>query len=125
MSQQTPITPAHFFWNAAAQEAGLYGDFWLDAYNRYLEAVQQDPSPSSGKWDIERTVRVPSRQGPVDVLVREQMEGREFSVLRFTVFPASDSPEPPQLERWYFHADDENKTPVLAEGALLDYINHW
>ena len=46
MAQETHIIPADFFWNAAAQEAGFSGQFWLDAYNCYLDAVQRDPSPS-------------------------------------------------------------------------------
>ena len=127
MAQQTRVTPANFFSNAAAQEAGFSGQFWLDAYNRYLDAVQQDPSPSFDKWEAERTVRVPFQQSHVDVLVRPQPEGREFSVLRFTVFPASDDPEPPQLDRWYWHGNDRNETipPVLPEGALLDHLNRW
>ena len=43
MAQETRITSADFFWNAAAQEAGFSGQFWLDAYNCYLDAVQRDP----------------------------------------------------------------------------------
>jgi hypothetical protein len=126
MAQETRITSADFFWNAAAQEAGFSGQFWLDAYKRYLDALQRDPSPSFDIWEVERTVRVPSESGHVDVLVRIQPEGREHCALRFTVFPAGDGPDPPRLERWYFHGDEEKETPpILGEGALLDYMNRW
>ena len=94
MAQETHITPADFFWNAAAQEAGFSGQFWLDAYNRYLDAVQRDPSQSFDKWEVERTFRVPFESGHVDVLVRMQPDGREYCALRFTVFPAGDGPDP-------------------------------
>jgi hypothetical protein len=126
MAQETRITPADFFWNAAAQEAGFSGQFWLDAYNCYLDAVQRDPSPSFAIWEVERTVRVPFESGHVDVLVRMQPEGREHCTLRFTVFPAGDGPDPRQLDRWYFYGDEEKETPpILGEGALLDYMNRW
>jgi hypothetical protein len=126
MAQETHITPADFFWNAAAQEAGFSGQFWLDAYNRYLDAVQRDPSQSFDKWEVERTFRVPFESGHVDVLVRMQPDGREHCALRFTVFPAGDGPDPRQLDRWYFYGDEEKETPpILGEGALLDYMNRW
>ena len=126
MAQQTRITTADFFWNTAAQESGFSGQFWLDAYNRYLEAVQLDPSPSFDIWEVERTLRVPFEGGHVDVLVRAQPDGREYSVLRFTAFPASDGPEPYQIERWYWFEDNEKETPpALGEAALLDHRNRW
>ena len=126
MIRQMRITPDDFFWNAAAQAAGFFGPFWLEAYHRYLDAVQRDPCPSADKWDVERTVRVPLRHGHVDVLVRTQPEGREYCVLRFTVFPASEEPEPRQLDRWYWYGEDETETlPILGEGALLDERNRW
>lgn len=126
MDQQTSTTPADFFWNAAAQEAGFSVQFWLDAYNCYLDEVQRDTSPSFEKWEVERTVRVPFGPGHVDVLVRMQPEGREHSALRFTVFPAGDGAEPRQFDRWYWHGDDEKEIPpVLGEGVLLDHLNRW
>ena len=127
--QQTRITPADFFWNTAAQEAGFSVQFWLDAYNRYLDEVQRDPSPSFDIWEVERTVRVPFGPGHVDVLVRLQPEGREHSTLRFTVFPAADGPDPRQFNRWYWYEHEENEgkeiPPILGEGALLDHVNRW
>ena len=126
MAEQTNIGPGDFFWNAAAQEAGFSGQFWLDAYNLYLDAVERDPSRSLDKWEVERTVRAAFRDGQVDVLVREQPEGREYGALRFTVFAAGDGPEPRQLDRWYWHGQGEEGTPVvLGEGVLLDYVNRW
>ena len=126
MTQQTSITSASFFLNAAAQEAGLSGQFWLDAYNGYLEAMRNDPSPSLPAWEVERTVRVPFGDSQVDVLVREQPEGQEHSVLRFTAFPAGNGTDPREFDRWYFYGDGENEIPpVLGEAALLDHNNRW
>ena len=126
MTRQTRITSADFFWNAAAQEAGFSVRFWLDAYNRYLDEIQRDPSPSFDIWEVERTVRVPFGSGHVDVLIRTQPEGREHGALRFTVFPADDGPEPRQFDRWYWYEDEGKETPqVLGEGALLDHVNRW
>ena len=126
MTQETVVTPADFFGNAAAQEAGFSGQFWLDAYNRYLDEVQADPSRSFDKWEVARTVRVPFGQGQVDVLVRTQPEPREYGILRFTVFPAADGPQPRQIARSYWYGDNAKDTPpVLAEGALLDYSIPW
>ena len=126
MAQQTRIKPADFFWNTTAQEAGLSGQFWLDAYNLYLEAVLLDPSRSFDKWEVERTVRVAFGGGHADVLVRAQPDGREHSVLRFTAFPAGDGPEPPQIERWYwFESAEKEAPPLLGEAALLDHANRW
>ena len=88
MVEQTDITAADFFWNAAAQDAGFSGALWVEAYQRYLDAVEQDPSRSlEERWHTPRTVRVPFRQGHVEVLVRTQPDGREYCALRFTAFP--------------------------------------
>ena len=126
MAQQTRITVADFFCNTAAHEAGFSGQFWLDTYNRYLDAMRRDPSPSLAKWEVERTVRVPFQGGHVDVLVRMEPEGREYASLRFTVFPAGDGPDPRRMKRWYFHRNEEKEMPpILGEGGLLDYMNRW
>ena len=126
MAQETRRTVADFFWNTAAHEAGFSGQFWLDTYNRYLDAVQRDPSPSFAKWEVARTVRVPFESGHVDVLVRIEPEAREHGALRFTVFPAGDGRDPRQMDRWYFYGDEEKETPpILGEGALLDYMRRW
>ena len=126
MVEQTDITAGDFFWNAAAQGAGFSGPFWVEAYERYVRAVEQDPSPSLDKWDVARTVRVPFRQGGVDVLVRTQPDGREFSVLRFTAFPDDGAPEPRQVDRGYWYEGDRKETrPVLGEAVLPDAVNRW
>ena len=126
MTQQTDITSADFFRNAAAQEAGLSGQFWLDVYNGYLEAMRNELYSSPGAWEVERTVRVLFEGSHVDVLVREQPEGREHSVLRFTAFPAGNGSEPREFDRWYFYGDGGNEIPpVLGEAALLDHSNRW
>ena len=74
------------------------------------------------------TIRVflPGRD-TFDVLVRVEPEAREHGALRFTVFPASDEPDPRQIDRLYFYGDRERKKmpPILGEGALLDYLNRW
>lgn len=127
MVEQTRITAADFFWNAAAQDAGFSSSFWVEAYQLFVDAVEQDPSPSlDGRWHTARTVRVPFQQGQVDVLIRTQPESREHLVLRFTAFPASDGPEPRQLGRGYWYQGDGQETrPVLGEAVLPDTWNRW
>ncbi len=126
MTEQTRITPADFFCNAAAQEAGFSGQFWLDAYNLYLDAVESDPTPSFDKWEIERTVLVPFRGSRVEVLVRDQPDGREYSVLRLTAFPAGEGSEPRRIDRWYLLGAGGEETPApLGEAVLPDYIHRW
>ena len=126
MTQKRRITVADFFWNAAANEAGFSGQFWLDTYNRHLDAVRRDPSLSLDKWEVGRTIRVPFQGGHIDVLARVEPEAREHGALRFTVFTASDGPDPRQMHRWYFLINEEKEIPpILGEGALLDYMNRW
>lgn len=125
MDEQTGMTAENFFWNAAAQESGFSAQFWLDAYNRYLGDVELDPSPMFEAWEVERTVRVPFGSGQVDVLVRIQPDGREYAVLRFTVFPAAEGPEPRRFDRWYWYGSGEETPPALGEAALLDYAHRW
>ena len=127
MFQQAPISAASFFSNAAAQEAGLSGQFWLDAYNRYVDAMEQDTAPFFERWEMERTVRVPFKQDYFDVLIRSLPEGREFCPLRFTAFPASGEPQPPNINRWYWYDDSKYEDPslTLPEATLLDYTNRW
>ena len=125
---QHQITPADFFCNSSAIEAGFTGGFWFQAYQAYQDAVTRDPSRSLEKFDYERTVRLPFRGGYVDVLIRVHPEPREYRVFRFTAFPASDGPEPRQIKRWYWsgYGDEEKEDrPVLGEGALLDESDRW
>ena len=126
MTQERVVTYADFLTNAAARDAGFSGQFWLDAYKRFEDKVEADPSRSFDKWEVARTVRVPFEQGHFDVLVRVQPEPREYGILRFTVFPASDEPQPRPIDPDYWYGDDAKEDrPVLAEAALLDYINRW
>ena len=126
MVRPPPITPEHFFQDAAAERAGFSRQFWLDAHNLYGDAVEQDPSQSLSKWDVPRTVRLPFGEGHVDVLVRTQPDGREFVAVRFTAFPAGEEPEPRQVGRWYWQGDDDKETrPILGEAALLDAMHRW
>ena len=122
MARKFPITAADFFSNPPAQEAGFTGEFWHRAYNLYLKEVNRDPSRSLDKFDVPRTIRVSHGQGEIDVMVRMEPESREHGALRFTAFPASDGPEPRQVDRWY---EPDETRPVLGEGALLDAMNRW
>ena len=127
MVRKAAGTPGNFFSNPAAREAGFTDHFWHQAYERYLDAVSRDPSPSLERFDVARTVRLPFGQGYVDVLVRVHPEPREFRVMRFTVFPAADGgPEPRQVSRWYWREGPEQETrTALGEGALLDSSHRW
>ena len=68
-------------------------------------------------------LRVPSKGGPVDVLVRCQPEPREYLILRFTAFSAGPGPQVHQLSG-DFRSDGESR-PVLGEAALLDARHSW
>ncbi len=124
MDNQSGITPKDFFSNAAAWEAGFTEQFWYQAYQLYLDATDRDPDPSFDKFDQPRTVRMPFKEGYVDVIARVQPEPREYRIVRFTAFPAAGEigSEVHQIDRWYF--DDENR-PVLGEGAMLDENFRW
>ena len=69
MTHQNETTPGDFFWNASAQDAGFSGQFWLNAYNLYLDAVERSPDRSLDRFFDAYTVRVPFGQGHVEVLV--------------------------------------------------------
>ena len=127
MVRRAADTPGDFFSNPTAREAGFTDNFWHHAYQLYLDAVRRDPSPSLDKFDVARTVRVPFRQGHVDVLVRVNPDPREFRVMRFTAFPAADDrPDPRQVSRWYWQEGPEQETrAALGEGALLDSSHRW
>lgn len=123
MANQTAITPKDFFSDPAARETGFTEQFWHRAYTLFLEAANRDPSPSLEKFDLPRTVRMPFKQGHVDVMIRVHPESREFRTVRFTVFPAGNEPEVAQVDRWYFY--DGESRPVLGEGALLNEGRRW
>ena len=114
-------TPSDFFVNAAAREAGLSNDVWHQAYTLFKrEADKEMPFDA---YERERTFRVSSKGGPVDVMVRCQPDPREALILRFTAFPAGPGAEVRQLSRAY-RRDGESR-PVLGEAALLDARHSW
>ena len=114
-------TPADFFVNASAGEAGLSAAVWHQAYVLFRREADKDMTFEA--FHRERTVRVPSSLGPVDVLVRCQPDPREALILRFTAFPAGPGEEVHQLSRVY-RRDSESR-PVLGEAALLDAGRSW
>ncbi len=129
---QQDITPDDFFCNSAHRgrihRPILVPGLPFQAYLAYLDAVTADPSHSMKKFDYERTLRLPFREGYVDVLIRVHPEPREYRIVRFTAFPASDGPESRQIERWYWQrygGDEKEDRSVLGEGALLDESHRW
>ncbi len=114
-------TPADFFVNAAAREAGLSNDVWHQAY--VLFRREADKEMTFDAYERERTVRVPSKGGAVDVMVRCQPDPREALIFRFTAFPAGPGAQVRQLSRAY-RRDGESR-PVLGEAALLDVRHSW
>ena len=124
MDSHPGITPRDFFSNAAAREAGFTEDFWYQAYQLYLDEAGRDPGLSLEKFDRPRTVRMPFKQGYVDVIARVQPEPREYRIVRFTAFPTEGEggSEVHQVSRWYRL---EESRPVLGEGALLDENARW
>ena len=124
MYSKPPITPKDFFSNAAALEAGFNNHFWYEAYQLYLEQAHRDPSRSMEKYDDPRSVRMPFKEGCVDVIARVQPEPREWRIVRFTAFPAAGESGPETLPIKLWHFEDESR-PVLGEGALLDENFRW
>ena len=114
-------TPSDFLVNSAAREAGLSNDFWHQAYTLFRREADKEMTPDA--YERERTFRVPSKGGPVDVLVRCQPEPRETMILRFTAFPAGPGAQVRQLSGFY-RLDGESR-PVLGEAALLDVRHSW
>ena len=114
-------TPADFFVNAAALQAGLSNDVWHQAYTLFRR--EADKEMTFDAYERERTVRVPSKGGAVDVMVRCQTDPREALIMRFTAFPAGPGAEVHQISRAY-RRDGESR-PVLGEAALLDARHSW
>lgn len=118
-------TSQDFFSNAAARDAGFTEQFWYQAYQLYLDEAAQDPDRA---WDIKltrpRSIRMPFREGYVDVIVRAQPESREWVIMRFTAFPADGEDGPDAGQSGWWHPHDEKRTP-LGEGALLDTNMRW
>lgn len=125
MVDQQQITSKDFFSNAAARDAGFTEQFWYQAYQLYLDEAARDPDPALDiKYTRPRSIRMPFREGHVDVIVRAQPESREYVIMRFTAFPADseDGPDAGQSGWWYIH--NEQRSP-LGEGALLDENGRW
>ena len=125
MFHQPDITSRDFFSNPAAREAGFTEQFWYQAYLLYQDAANQDPDRSLAKYDRPRSIRMPFGDGHVDVIVRVQPESREHRIIRLTAYPAEgeDGPHAVQTNRrWYV---DNEKRPVLGEGAFLDENVRW
>ncbi len=125
MVHRQTTTSQDFFSNAAARNAGFTEQFWYQAYQLYQHEAAQDPDPA---WDIKltrpRSIRMPFREGYVDVVVRAQPETREYVIMRFTAFPADgeDGPDADQSGSWYVHNE---KRPALGEGTLFDVNARW
>ena len=125
MNYRQTITPNDFFSNAAARNAGFTEQFWYQACQLYLVEADRDPDPALDvKYTRPRSIRMPFREGHVDVIVRAQPESRDYVIMRFTAFPADgeDGPDAGQSAWWYPH--DEKRSP-LGEGALLDENARW
>ena len=123
MYNRPDITPQDFFSNPAAREAGFTEDFWHQVYRLFLYEADRDPDRSLEKYDVPRTIRMPFKQGYVDVIARVQPEPREYRIVRFTAFPADEEGGPEaQDERWYSEGESR---PALGEGALLDDNGPW
>ena len=125
MVQQQSITPNDFFSNPAARDAGFTEQFWYQAYQLYLDEAARDPDPALDiKYTRPRSIRMPFREGHVDVIVRAQPEPREYVIMRFTAFPADgeDGSDADQSGWWYVHNEQR---PALGEGALLDENVWW
>ena len=124
MDSRPKITPKDFFSNAAAWEAGFTGHFRHQVYQLYLEAVERDLDQSIEALYWPYNIRMPFKQGHIDVVVRTQPEPREHPVHRFTAFPAAGESETQAfpVERWHF---PHEQRPVLGEGAMLSGIFKW
>ena len=119
----TPDIPSGLiFSNAAAREYGFTDEFWVEVCELYEKALANDPRKSFDVLDKERTIRRSFRGQPVDVLVRNHPDAREFKQLRFTAFLADANEDSPEIPRWYMDSDDRT---VLGEAVLLDYAYDW
>ena len=122
MTESRSIPPASFVTNAAARAYGFTDEFWLEVYTRYEEVLVNDPDISLSKIERARTIRMPFREGSVDVLVRCQPRPYEELVMRFTAFSVADGDEFKEISRWYWY---DGPREVLGEAALLDASNRW
>ena len=125
MNHRQTITSQDFFSNAAAWNAGFTERFWYQAYQWYMDEASRDPEPALDiRYTRPRSIRMPFREGYVDVIVRAQPDSREYVIMRFTAFPtgSEDGADADQSAWWYV---ENEKRPVLGEGALLDENARW
>lgn len=122
MTESQSTTPASFLTNAAARAYGFTDEFWLEVYTRYEEALFSDPDNYLNAIERSRTIRMPFREGSVDVLVRCQPKPYEELIMRFTAFPVADGDEFKEISRSYWY---DGPREVLGEAALLDASNRW
>ena len=122
MPRKEPLSPGDFFTSTAARKAGLTDEFWLEAYKLFIEEARRGLNPRGNPFHVERTFRVPFREGHVDVLVRSQPEPREWMILRFTAFPSADEREVQQVDRFYMSCESR---PALGEAVLPDAGWRW
>ena len=119
----TPDIPSgSIFSNTAAREYGFTDEFWVEVCGLYEKALAADPRKSLAVLDLERTVRRSFRGQPVDVLVRNHPDAREFQQLRFTAFLADDNENAPEIPRWYMDRVDRR---VPGEAVVPDYAYDW
>lgn len=122
MTESQSTTPDSFVTNAAARAYGFTDEFWLEVYTRYEEALLDDPDNYLNKIERSRTIRMPFREGSVDVLVRCQPRPYEELIMRFTAFPVARGDEFKEISRSYWY---DGPREVLGEAAPLDASNRW
>ena len=125
MVNRQTITSQDFFSNAAARDTGFTEQFWYHAYQLYMDEAARDPEPALDiKYIRPRSIRMPFREGHVDVIVRAQPDSREYVIMRLTAFPADgeDGSDADQNGWWYV---GNEKRSALGEGALLDENGRW
>lgn len=86
MFRNPRATPRDFFSDPAAQEAGFTAQFWHQAYHQACDEAQRDPDRSSDKYDRPRSIRMPFKEGQVNVIVRAQPESRDWRIVRLTAY---------------------------------------
>ena len=122
MTTNPAIESNSIFSNTTAREYGFTDEFWVEVCGLYEKALAADPRRSLAVLDRERTIRRSFRGQPVDVLVRNHPDAREYQQLRFTAFLTDPNEDAPEIPRWYMDSDDRI---VLGEAVLLDCPYHW
>ncbi len=119
MSTPYRFTSDDIFTNSTARDAGFDEAFWLQAFDGFQEAINRQPGGFLNNFDSPYTVRVPFRQGEVDVIVRVNDRPADTVILRFTAFQTESSQDDRLDERY------ERTRPRRPEAALLDYNSPW